>query len=575
MPASASASPATLTMRLSTVSPASLPNGVWAQPTMQAVMMVFLCRILVAFPWLSRRGEPLRKSMLPGFSFTFERRFGLDSVPTGLPEPFVNPSRLCRILGLGSGRPKGPDQRNGPRHVHYSQFLRALTLGTALGLLFAANLTATPAHAGASILVEADSGKVLRAENATYPWYPASVTKLMTMYVTLQAVKQGRVTFDTLFTVSRNALAQSPTKMGFPVGTQVTVDNALKMMMVKSANDMAVLLAEGVDGSVENFADDMTRTAHRLGMSESNFVNPNGLPADGQITSARDLAILARALIHDFPEYNFYWHIPAIKWGRRVVRNYNTLLGRYPGADGMKTGFICASGFNMVATATRDNKQLIAVVLGAPSSAGRAVKAAELLEGGFAGKPLSWLTPSLGTVDQLTPIDATPPNLKDEMCGPHRKHAATEEDDPDAVDDSGNAATAASEGGSQFSVLLSALRAPTPKNMALLPDPGPVVPTVVYTGPTRTPAQVDALAAVPEAADPAPKKAKKKAAKANTKAAAVTPPAQNTAQSATQGAAQGAATVTGQTKPGKATGSNIHFTPSSASAAGATAAAQK
>ncbi len=203
--------------------------------------------------------------------------------------------------------------------------LRALTLGIALVSVFAAHLTATPAHAGASILVEADTGKVLRAENATYPWYPASTTKLMTLYVTLQAVKQGRITFDTLFTVSRNALAQSPTKMGFPVGTQVTVDNALKMMMVKSANDMAVLLAEGVDGSIENFAEDMTKTAHRLGMTQSNFVNPNGLPADGQIMSARDMAILARALIRDFPEYNFYWHIPAIKFGRRVVRNYNTL----------------------------------------------------------------------------------------------------------------------------------------------------------------------------------------------------------------------------------------------------------
>ena len=245
--------------------------------------------------------------------------------------------------------------------------LRALTLGFALAAVFAANLTATPAHAGASILVEADTGKVLRAENASYPWYPASVTKLMTLYVTLQAVKQGRITFDTLFTVSRDAVAQSPTKMGYAVGTQVTVDNALKMMMVKSANDMAVLLAEGVDGSIENFADDMTRTAHRLGMTQSNFVNPNGLPADAQIVSARDLAILAQALIHDFPEYSFYWHIPAIKFGRHVVRNYNTLLGRYPGADGMKTGFICASGFNLVATATRSGKQLIAVVLGAPS----------------------------------------------------------------------------------------------------------------------------------------------------------------------------------------------------------------
>jgi D-alanyl-D-alanine carboxypeptidase len=225
----------------------------------------------------------------------------------------------------------------------------------------------------------------------------------------------------------------------------------------------------------------------------------------------------------------------------------------------------------MVATATRDNKQLIAVVLGAPSSSARAVKAAELLEGGFQQKPLSWLTPSLGTVDQLQPMDATPPNLKDEMCGPHRKRPATEEDDPDAVDDSGNANPNANSNASpsQFSVLLSALRAPTPKNLALLPDAGPVVPTIVYTGPTRSPAQVDALAALPEAADPAPKKTKKKAAKAGTKAAAATP------------AADGTATVTGQAKTGKPSGSNIHYTPSSSSAlatspqSGAPAAAQK
>jgi D-alanyl-D-alanine carboxypeptidase len=233
----------------------------------------------------------------------------------------------------------------------------------------------------------------------------------------------------------------------------------------------------------------MTQTAHRLGMTESNFVNPNGLPADGQITSARDLAILARALIHDFPEYNYYWHIPAIKFGRRVVRNYNRLLGRYPGADGMKTGFICASGFNLVATATRGGKQLIAVVLGAPSSSARAVKAAELLESGFTQNPLSWLTPALGQVDKLTPINADPPNLHDEVCGRHRKRPAAEDEEDEAGGESGGVDT-------PFSALLSSLRAPTPKGAALLSDFGAVTPTVVYTGPTRTPAQLANLSAI-------------------------------------------------------------------------------
>ena len=151
----------------------------------------------------------------------------------------------------------------------------------------------------------------------------------------------------------------------------------------------------------------MNATARRLGMVQSSFVNPNGLPADEQITSARDLAILARALIREFPEYDHYWHMPAIKFGKRVMRNYNSLIGRYQGADGMKTGFICASGFNLVASATRNGKRLIAVVLGASSSQARAMKAAQLLERGFNSTGgINWLTPSLGTVDSLQPVSA-------------------------------------------------------------------------------------------------------------------------------------------------------------------------
>jgi len=384
------------------------------------------------------------------------------------------------------------------------QPFRALALAAAAGSLFAASLTATPARAGAVLLVEAESGKVLHAENATYPWYPASVTKLMTAYIVLHAVKEHRITLDSLFTVSRDAALQAPTKMGFPVGTQVTVDNALKMLMVHSANDMAVVLAEGVSGSIENFADQMTSTAHRLGMTQSNFVNPNGLPADGQITSARDLAILARALIREFPEYASYFDIPAIKFGRRIIRNTNSLLGRYPGIDGMKTGFICASGFNVVATATRNGKRLIAVVLGAPSGNARAIKAAELFERGFTQNPLAWLTPSLGSVEALQTVDASPPNLHDEVCGPHRKRVAAEEEEEEIKNDPG-----AGEPNSPVSALLSSLRAPVPKGAALLSDQGGGTPVVVYTGPTRTPAEVAKLDAIEPAA---PRHHKKKGA---------------------------------------------------------------
>jgi D-alanyl-D-alanine carboxypeptidase len=358
-------------------------------------------------------------------------------------------------------------------------FVRALLIAAALALAHQAH-----AATGAFLLIEADTGKVLQAENATYPWYPASLSKLMTTYVTLQAVRDGRITFDTLLTVSANAAAQQPSKMGFPVGTQVTVDNALKMLLVKSANDMAVVLAEGVSGSIDNFAAEMNQTSQRLGMTQSSWVNPNGLPDDRQITSARDLGILARALIHDFPEYDFYWHIPAIKFGKKIIRNFNTLIDRYPGADGMKTGFICASGFNLVATATRGNRRLIAVVLGAPSSPWRAAKAAALLEHGFNDTGLSWLRPSLGTVEALQPVNVDPPDLHEEMCGPHRKRPAAEQADDDeqagmSGDSDGLRALMLSNQGSAI------------KPSALIANSVPVgPPVVVFTGPRNKAAAV-------------------------------------------------------------------------------------
>jgi D-alanyl-D-alanine carboxypeptidase len=340
------------------------------------------------------------------------------------------------------------------------------------------------AHAEARLVIEADSGRVLEAENATVPWYPASVTKLMTAYVTLKAVKDGKITLDTLFTVSPVAASQSPSKMGFRPGTQVTVDNALKMMLVKSANDMAVVLAEGVGGSVDGFSAQMNQAAQKLGMTQTSYVNPNGLPADGQITSARDLAILARAIIHDLPEYEYFVHIPSIRYGRKITQNFNRLIGRYPGADGFKTGFICASGYNLVASATRDGKRLIAVVLGASSGTMRAVRAAQLLDRGFANNGLAWLRPSLGIVNNLVPIDASPPNLRDEMCGGRHHKPASDEDDAGIV--ASNAGTSGS-GETGVTFFAAGLQAPLPKPSEwLAASPAPSEPIPVYTGPTKS-----------------------------------------------------------------------------------------
>jgi D-alanyl-D-alanine carboxypeptidase len=406
-----------------------------------------------------------------------------------------------------------------------SAALRVAPLAFALAFGSLAALPADRASAHSMLLIEADSGRVLHAENATHPWYPASVTKVMTAYVTLKAVKAGRISLDTLLTVSPNAAAQAPTKMGFKVGSKITVDNALKTIMVKSANDMSVTLAEGVSGSISAFAEEMNQAAARLGMTQTTYVNPNGLPADDQVTSARDQAILARAIYNELPEYHQYWNISAIKYGRRIMRNYNTLLGRYPGTDGLKTGFICASGFNVVVSAKRNGRRLIAVMLGAPSGGVRAVKVAQMLERGFSTGGFSWLTPSIGTVDSLRPVNAEPPNLREEICGKRRKRPARESED---LEDEAEASLPPGlDPNSPQAVMLSSLRTANTKPSALLGDYNPPSPTVeVFLGATKGSVPVQE-----------PQVAGKKSKKKKNVAASVAPAAQPAAKPAPANAA--------------------------------------
>jgi D-alanyl-D-alanine carboxypeptidase len=432
--------------------------------------------------------------------------------------------------------------------VAFESTLRSKALVAALAATALTTFSPSKASAEAMLLIEADSGKVLHAENATYPWYPASVTKILTAYITLTAVKSGRLSLDSLIAFSPRAAAQAPSKIGFKPGTTVTIDNALKMLFVKSANDIAYVLAEGVGGSVESFADEMNATSRRLGMTQSHWVNPNGLPADEQITSARDLGILARAMLKDFPEYEYYWHIPAIQLGKKVMRNTNSLIGRYPGADGMKTGFICASGFNLVATATRNNKKLIAVVLGSPSSAVRGAKTASLFERGFTSNGLAWLTPSLGTVDKLVPISASPPDMREEMCGKHRKRPAAEEADDEPVVSSNSSG----EPGSAQGFMLSSLPPTTVKPSSLLaPAGGAVKAIVVYAGAAKKSAEAVIAAAKAKLDANDAKKAAAKAAKPGT-AVAATPAAQTSTVGKTQAAPAQLATAGAATVPAAA-----------------------
>ena len=232
--------------------------------------------------------------------------------------------------------------------------------------------------------MDLSSGEVLYQQEATRPWYPASTTKLMTVYVALTAVRDGKIAMNTPIVYSARARSMPPSKMGFRPGTQVTLENALKMLMVKSANDVAVTVAEGVSGSVEAFAEDMNGAAAGLGLHESHFVNPNGLPSSDHVSSARDMALIARALYTQFPQQAGLFDIGVLQLGPERIANHNNLLGRYPGADGMKTGFTCAAGFNVVASAARDGRRIVTIVFGAPSVATRTEKAAALFDRAFA-----------------------------------------------------------------------------------------------------------------------------------------------------------------------------------------------
>jgi D-alanyl-D-alanine carboxypeptidase len=252
----------------------------------------------------------------------------------------------------------------------------------------------------------------------------------MTTYLVFRAMREGKLQPETLITVSENAVAQPPSKMGFKAGTQLTVDNALKMLMVKSANDIAVVLAEGAGGNLPQFVEQMNLTATKLGMTGTHFANPNGLPDDSQVTTARDMAVLARAIIREFPEYELYFRIPAIQMGKRLLRNHNKLIDHYIGADGMKTGFICSSGFNVVATAKRGEKRLIAVVFGSYSASQRTEDAARLFEKGF-GHLAAIKAMFGGGPHMLEAIEnqaVAPVDLREQMCNARRKRPVAESD---------------------------------------------------------------------------------------------------------------------------------------------------
>jgi D-alanyl-D-alanine carboxypeptidase len=234
-----------------------------------------------------------------------------------------------------------------------------------------------------SIVIDAETGTVISESNADASHYPASLTKMMTLYLIFEALDKGRIKLDTQLPVSEYAASQSPTKLDLSAGETIAVKDVILGLVTRSANDAAVVAAEWLGGSEEIFAQHMTAKAHALGMSHTFFHNASGLPDPQQITTARDLAKLGRALYHDFPDMYPYFATREFIFRGEVVTTHNHLMDKFDGMDGIKTGYIRASGFNLVASAVRNNHRLIGVVMGGESTHARDLRMAALLNDGF------------------------------------------------------------------------------------------------------------------------------------------------------------------------------------------------
>jgi D-alanyl-D-alanine carboxypeptidase (penicillin-binding protein 5/6) len=233
------------------------------------------------------------------------------------------------------------------------------------------NMLAASQTKYAAMVVDARSGEVLYAKHADSPRYPASITKVMTLYLTFEALASGKLHLEDRVVFSPHAAAQSPTKLGVRAGDSISVAEAIQGMTTLSANDAAVAMAEKLGGTESRFAALMTLRAQELGMQNTHFANANGLPDSRQLTTARDIAILSRAAMRDYPQYYGYFSQRSFVFRGRYINNHNHLLNSVPGVDGLKTGFTNASGYNIAISGVRENRRLIVVVMGGPTTASR------------------------------------------------------------------------------------------------------------------------------------------------------------------------------------------------------------
>jgi D-alanyl-D-alanine carboxypeptidase len=270
-----------------------------------------------------------------------------------------------------------------------SSFFRTLgAIGLAVAVNIAAPFFASSAQARyASIVVDFETGKVLSEQGADERRHPASLTKMMTLYLIFEALDQKQITLETRWNVSAHAAGQAPTKLGLEEGDRIRVRDVILGLVTRSANDAAVVAAEGLGGSETKFAETMTRRARQIGMGSTVFQNASGLPNAAQITTARDMATLGRELIRRFPHHYHYFSTAEFVYEGRTFANHNRLMRWYEGADGIKTGFVNASGFNLVASALRDGRRIVGAVIGGPNPTERDQYMGKLLDAGFARSP--------------------------------------------------------------------------------------------------------------------------------------------------------------------------------------------
>ena len=333
--------------------------------------------------------------------------------------------------------------------VMFQRFSRvSLAVFLAIAIAMQGVLPAEAAPRFAALAVDARTGTVLYSEDQNGVRHPASLTKMMTLYLVFQDLKAGKIKLSTSLRVSGRASSMAPSKLGLKAGDTITVENAIKALVIKSANDVAATVGENLGGGSEaTFAARMTRVARDIGMSRTTFRNASGLPNPGQVTTAKDMATLGLRLMRDYPQYYPYFRLTSFQFRGKVIRTHNRLVTRFKGTDGIKTGYIAASGFNVVTSTMRDGRRVVGVVMGGKSASRRDAFAMAMLQKALGkakkGTAIAALVGSSKGAINPVAIAAAEPAMQDEPADTGVAALTDEQDDDEAKDTGGLAAVAA------------------------------------------------------------------------------------------------------------------------------------